>query len=93
MGVDFAMLFTLRESRRTPDPALLRIRSKELRLTLRGLDSEALRLLQRWGKATRFNRAGTNAFRPFCIALVGLIHFSNPPLPNCDDILIDDRDL
>jgi len=30
-GVDFAMLFTLRESRRTPDSALLRVRSKELR--------------------------------------------------------------
>ena len=48
-GVDFAMLFPLRESRRTSDSALLRVRSKELRLTLRRLDSEALRLLQRWG--------------------------------------------
>ena len=26
--VNFAMLFTLRESRRTPDPALLRVRSR-----------------------------------------------------------------
>jgi hypothetical protein len=31
-GVDFAMLFTLRESLRTSDSALLRVRSKELRL-------------------------------------------------------------
>ena len=31
-GVDFAMLFTLRESRRTSDSALLKVRSKELRL-------------------------------------------------------------
>ena len=49
-GVDFAMLFPLRESRGTSDSALLRVRSKELRLTLRRLDSEALQLLQRWGK-------------------------------------------
>ena len=49
-GVDLAMLLTLRESRRTSDSALLRVRSKELRLTLRRLDSEARRLLQRWGK-------------------------------------------
>ena len=31
-GVFFAMLFTLRESRRTSDPVLLRVRSKKLRL-------------------------------------------------------------
>ena len=31
-GIYFAMLFTLRESRRTSDPALLRVRSKKLRL-------------------------------------------------------------
>ena len=31
-GVFFAMLFTLRESRKTSDPALLRDRSKKLRL-------------------------------------------------------------
>ena len=31
-GIDFAMLFTLRESRRTSDSALLRVRSKKLRL-------------------------------------------------------------
>jgi len=31
-GVYFAMLFTLWESRRTSDPALLRVRSKTLRL-------------------------------------------------------------
>jgi hypothetical protein len=31
-GVDVAMLFTLRESRRNSDPALLRVRSKKLRL-------------------------------------------------------------
>jgi len=55
-GVDFAMLFPLRESRRTSDSALLRVRSKELRLfTLRRLDSEALRLLQRWGKGEHYN--------------------------------------
>ena len=50
-GVNFALLSTLRESRRTSDSALLRVRSKELRLfTLRRLDSEALLLLQLWGK-------------------------------------------
>ena len=31
-GVDIAMLFTRRESRRTSDSALLSVRSKELRL-------------------------------------------------------------
>jgi len=31
-GVYFAMLFTLRESRRTSDSVLLRVRSKKLRL-------------------------------------------------------------
>jgi len=31
-GVDFAMLFTLRESRRTSDPVLSRIRGKRLQL-------------------------------------------------------------
>ena len=30
-GVFFAMLFTLRENRRTSDPTLLRVRSKKLR--------------------------------------------------------------
>ena len=65
-GIDFAILFTLRESRRTSDSALLRDRSKVLRLhpqmpplcgmkrliySYQGatLDSEALRLLHRWG--------------------------------------------
>jgi hypothetical protein len=51
-GVDFAMLFALRESRRTSDSALLRVRSKELRRHPQSPDSEALRLLQRWGEAT-----------------------------------------
>ena len=46
-GVDFAMLFTLRESRRTSDPMLSRIRGKRLQLHPRRLGSEALRLLQR----------------------------------------------
>jgi len=31
-NIDFAMLFTLRENLRTSDPALLRVRSKILRL-------------------------------------------------------------
>ena len=31
-GIYFAILFTLRESRRTSDPVLLRVRSKKLRL-------------------------------------------------------------
>jgi len=31
-GVDFAMLFTLRESRRTSDPVLSRVRGKRLQL-------------------------------------------------------------
>jgi hypothetical protein len=48
-GVDFAMLFTLRESRRTSDPVLSRVRGKQLQLHPRRLGSEALRLLQRWG--------------------------------------------
>jgi len=48
-GIHFAMLFTLRESRRTSDSALSRVRSKTLRLHPWRLDSEALRLLQRWG--------------------------------------------
>jgi hypothetical protein len=52
-GVDIAMLFTRRESRRTSDSALLRARSpadSRDDFTLSRLDSEALRLLQRWGK-------------------------------------------
>ncbi|MDX2448184.1 MAG: hypothetical protein QNK29_13425, partial [Desulfobacterales bacterium] len=48
-GVDFAMLFTLRESRRTSDPVLSRVRGKQLQLHPRRLGSEVLRLLQRWG--------------------------------------------
>ena len=48
-GTDFAILFTLRERRRTSDSALSRIRSKILRLHPRRLDSEALRRLQSWG--------------------------------------------
>jgi hypothetical protein len=48
-GVDFAMLFTLRESRRTSDPVLSRDRGKQLQLHPRRLGSEALQLLQRWG--------------------------------------------
>jgi len=46
---DFALLFTLRESRRTSDSALSRDHSKQLRFHPWRLDSEALRLLQRWG--------------------------------------------
>ena len=42
-----ALLFTLRESRRTSDPALPRDRGKQLQLHPWRLDSEALRLLQR----------------------------------------------
>ncbi|MGD8260801.1 MAG: hypothetical protein PVG70_00200 [Desulfobacterales bacterium] len=52
-GVDIATLFTPRESRRTSDSALLRARSpadSRDDFTLSRLDSEALRLLQRWGK-------------------------------------------
>ena len=47
--VYFAMLFTLRESLRTLDSVLSRARSKPLRHHPWRLDSEALRLLQRWG--------------------------------------------
>jgi hypothetical protein len=50
-GVDFAMLFTLRESRRTSDPVLSRVRGKRLQLHPLRLGSEALQLFQRWGKA------------------------------------------
>jgi len=46
--VDFAMLFPLRESRGASDPALSRDRGRQLQLHPRRLDSEALRLLQRW---------------------------------------------
>jgi hypothetical protein len=49
MEVNFAMLFTFQESRRTSDPALSRDRGSQLQLGVR-LDSEALRLLQCWGK-------------------------------------------
>ena len=52
-GIDFAMLLTRRERRRTSDSALSRVRSKVLRLRPRRLDSEALRRLQRWGKPFR----------------------------------------
>ncbi len=44
-----SIFFTLRESRRAPDPALPRVRSSPLRLHPWRLDSEALRLLQHWG--------------------------------------------
>ncbi|CAD7766644.1 MAG: hypothetical protein DNFNHJIP_00042 [Candidatus Argoarchaeum ethanivorans] len=47
--VNFVMLFTLRESRRAPDSAFSRVRSSTLPLHPFSLDSEALRLLQRWG--------------------------------------------
>ena len=53
-GIDFTILLTLREHRRTSDSALSRVRSKTLRLHPRRLDSEALRCLQRWGKAKLF---------------------------------------
>ena len=53
--VDFAMVFTLRESRRTSDPVLSRVRGKRLQLHPRRLGSEALRLLQRWGKVTKLS--------------------------------------
>jgi hypothetical protein len=48
--LDFAMLFTLRESQRTSDLVLSRVRGKRLQLHPRRLGSEALRLLQRWSK-------------------------------------------
>ncbi len=47
---NFVMFFTLRESRRDPDPALSRVRGSTLQLHPFRLDSEALRLLQRWGR-------------------------------------------
>ena len=51
-GVDFAMLFTLQESRRTSDPVLFRRRRTvadppQEDFTLERLGSEVLRLLQR----------------------------------------------
>ena len=51
-GVDFAMLFTLRESRRTSDPVLSRDRGKILQLHPVTPCSEALRLLHRQGYQT-----------------------------------------
>ena len=64
-GIDFAMLFTLRERRRTSDSALSRIRSKVLRRHPRRLDSEALRRLQRWGKLLRnFKSFGVGPYYP-----------------------------
>jgi len=45
--VDFAKLFTLRESRRAPDRALSRVRGNTLQFHPFRLGSEALRLLQR----------------------------------------------
>jgi hypothetical protein len=55
--IDFPMLFTLRERRKTSDSSLSRVRSKVLRRHPRRLDSEALRRLQRRGlpHRTRFN--------------------------------------
>jgi hypothetical protein len=44
------MFLPLRESRRNPDPALPRDRSKLRRLHPWRLGSESLRLLQRWGR-------------------------------------------
>jgi hypothetical protein len=46
----FSIFFTLRESLRAPDPALPGVRSSPLRLHPWRLGSEALRLLQHWGK-------------------------------------------
>ena len=54
-GVDFFMLFTLRESRRASDPVLSRARGKRRQLHPRRLGSEALRLLQRWGLIRLFS--------------------------------------
>ena len=48
-GLLYAIFFTLRESRRTPNPALASVRSKVLRLHTCRLDFGALRLLQQWG--------------------------------------------
>jgi hypothetical protein len=54
IGIDFAMLFTRREIRRTSDQVLLSAGSRDcgskLQLHPKRLDSEALRHLQRWGK-------------------------------------------
>jgi len=53
--VKFAMFFTLRESRRTPDPSFSRVRGSALQLHSFSLGSEALRLLQRWGLLVGWN--------------------------------------
>ncbi|MCP3956025.1 MAG: TolC family protein, partial [Desulfobacterales bacterium] len=47
---NFAMFSTLRESRRTPDPAFSRVRGSARQLHPFSLGSEVLQLLQRWGK-------------------------------------------
>jgi hypothetical protein len=51
-GLFYAIFSTLRESRRTPNPALASVRSKVLRLHACRLDFGALRLLQQWGYLT-----------------------------------------
>ena len=45
----FPIFFTLRESHRAPDPALIRAYSSSIRLHSWRLGSEAFRLLQHWG--------------------------------------------
>jgi hypothetical protein len=56
----FSIFFPLRESRRAPDPALPRDRNSRLWLHPRRLGSEALRLLQRWGKIKGILRCERN---------------------------------
>ena len=48
-GFDFAVLFTLWESRRISDPLLLGNRGSRPQLHLRRFDCEAFRLVYRWG--------------------------------------------
>jgi hypothetical protein len=54
--VRFRPVFTLRESRRTPGPALQRGRGRRLRLHPLRLGSETLRLLHRWDSLKEFKK-------------------------------------
>jgi len=57
MSPEFLTVFTLRESLSASVPLLPRVRSKTLRLHPCRRGSEALRLLQRWGKYKNANRS------------------------------------
>jgi hypothetical protein len=69
----FSIFFTLRESRRTSDPALPRACSSALRRHPWRLGSEALRLLKHWGKKAEPLKAAAilQGFKIGCAFLTG----------------------